>query len=359
MIDSAAVRNNPAPPTATRPAHGAAQALARPDRLAAHAQHAPRSDDHAPHGPLPDAQFIAGQDALRAYGHEAQQAGVLTFASQRSQPVTAKAGAVDAAGVIVGNTVYEVRPYTRPTIHHDNGFLQNPNDPSDPMPMPTRAPTQTEREYYRSEVVKATGGTVASRMPFSDRIDARLGLDNALPAYKHFLTGNGADRTFDYAAYLRDDPAGRQTAAAAVADIRTAADQLYPTLDRQVGKRPGDSLRFEVQGDPNSASYPKTEDWQKAIGGHTQWSSASVVVTRQKDGSLMAQADVTLRAEDRYNFNPGQKDIKTGVPDAQRGVLEQAGLAHQFTQRGQAAYSTSWTIGAPGAAGPLREGHSR
>lgn len=317
-----------------------------------------RGDEPAADGG-PELAFLSGQAGLRAFGHEAHQSNLLAFAGLRNRPADAKPADPMGSGVVVNGTVYEVRPYRKPTIRHDNGFLQNPNDPADPKPMPTRAPTEAERAFHRSEVIQATGGEVASKLPFADKADKRLGLDHALPAYRHFLTGNGADRTFDYAAYLRDDPSGRATAASAVADIRVAADQLYPTLDQKVGTRPGDSIRFQVQGDPTEARYPATEDWQKAIGGHTQWSSATVTVTRQKDGSLKAEADVTLRAEDRYNFNPGQKDIATGAPDAKRGVLEESGLAHQYTQRGEAKFSTSWTIGAPGAAGPATEGHRR
>lgn len=37
-----------------------------------------------------------------------------------------------------------------------------------------------------------------------------------------------------------------------------------------------------------------------------------------------------LHAEDRYNFNPGAHDIKTGIPDAANGVFEVTGLAQQY-----------------------------
>lgn len=99
--------------------------------------------------------------------------------------------------------------------------------------------------------------------------------------------------------------------------------------------------------------YPETENWQKAIGAHHIWSSSDITVTRLEGGRLMASANVTLTAEDRYNFNPGQDDIATKVPDSERGVLEESGLAHQFDQSGTAAFTTQWIIGEPGTSDPL------
>lgn len=357
LIDEIRKRANPvaqalnaiAHAAVARPATPQAQA---PESLAVNARAAAPRDD-----PSAEARFQTGQATLRSFGAEAQHNNMMLFAGRGDKPTPAKPADPKSPGVAVNGTSYKVGPYQKPRIHHDNGFLQNPNDPSDPKPIPTRPPTQQERDYYNRQVLEARGGNAASKIPFTDKLDSRLGLDNALPAYLHFLTGKGEDRTFDYGAYLKDDPAGQRTRDKSIADICTAADRLYGGLDHKIGQKPGDSVTFEVQGKPGSAAYPETEDWQKAIGGHTQWSSAKVTVTRQQGGSLKATADVTLRAEDRYNFNPGQADIKTGAKDSERGVLEQSGLAQQYTQTGEAKYSTSWTIGKPGAASPVKEGH--
>ena len=73
-------------------------------------------------------------------------------------------------------------------------------------------------------------------------------------------------------------------------------------------------------------------------------------MTRVETGELRASAETTVNFEDRYNFNPGQNDIATGVPDSERGVLEETGLAQQFDQVGQARLNTTWTIGKPESA---------
>jgi hypothetical protein len=52
---------------------------------------------------------------------------------------------------------------------------------------------------------------------------------------------------------------------------------------------------------------------------------------------------LTLHAEDRYNFNPNQHDIATGTPDADNGIFEMTGLAHQYDHFATLSRSVSWT----------------
>lgn len=94
----------------------------------------------------------------------------------------------------------------------------------------------------------------------------------------------------------------------------------------------------------NKGAYPVTENWQKAIGGHTIWGSAdvSVICDDKKTYFIMA---LTLHAEDRYNFNPGAADLATGIPDSANGRFELTGLAHQFTQYGEARRYAVWELG--------------
>jgi len=86
-------------------------------------------------------------------------------------------------------------------------------------------------------------------------------------------------------------------------------------------------------GSSSEFPYPATENWQKAIGGHTIWLSGNVIV---HEGTPLSkpkfELSMTLHAEDRYNFNPGQHDIATGIPDSDNGIFEMTGLAHQFEQ---------------------------
>jgi hypothetical protein len=77
--------------------------------------------------------------------------------------------------------------------------------------------------------------------------------------------------------------------------------------------------------------YPATENWQKAIGGHTIWLSGKAVVLQTNTSSDPTfKVVMTLHAEDRYNFNPGQQDIATGIPDSDNGRFAMTGLAHQY-----------------------------
>jgi hypothetical protein len=261
---------------------------------------------------------------------------------------------LNGATANVGGAEYEVGPPQRPTIQHDNGFLQNPNDPDDPNPMPTREPTDEERSFYASEVVKATGAGILTNVPGVENIDSRLGLDNALAGYRHFLTGEGEDFTFDYESYLEDDASGQQFKRDVTRDIQNAVNSVYADLPVELPDSAGATVSFPMHGEQPAGGppYPATEDWQKAIGGHSAWSNSEITLTRQDDGTIAARAVITLEAEDRYNFNPGQNDIATGAPDQLRGVLEESGLAQQFTQTGRSTFESTWTIGTPTPSAP-------
>jgi hypothetical protein len=100
-------------------------------------------------------------------------------------------------------------------------------------------------------------------------------------------------------------------------------------------------LPFEVTGGPIPCGsdvpvledlfpYAATENWQKALGAHSIWLSGHVTVSPGLAGELEYVATMTLHAEDRYNFNPGAKDIKTGIPDSANGRFEVTGLAKQY-----------------------------
>jgi hypothetical protein len=64
-------------------------------------------------------------------------------------------------------------------------------------------------------------------------------------------------------------------------------------------------------------------------------------------GKPRFEMDMTLHAEDRYNFNPGQADINTGTPDAANGRFEQTGLGHQYTNYGTLQRHVTWDQGSP------------
>lgn len=253
-------------------------------------------------------------------------------------------------------TTYRIDEPTRPNIRHDNGFLQNPNNPNDPNPIPTIEPTQSDIEFYESEKNKVKWAQRADNfnIPFRNEDNEARRLQNGIEAYRHFLEGNGADRNFSYDEFISEDSAGQTVLSNAIADTQRGAEQLYNQMVAENPGLAGQPITFDVTGgvitvgSSEEFPYPDTENWQKAIGGHSIWSSATVTVTpsTEPNGKPEFSMSYTLHAEDRYNFNPNQQDIATGQPDAIRGVqLEQTGLAQQYTQYATAERDVTWTQG--------------
>lgn len=253
-------------------------------------------------------------------------------------------------------TTYTVGDPTRPDIQHDNGFLQNPDDPNDPNPIPTVEPSQSDRDFYESELSKVTWAQRGDNfnIPFvDDPTDEARRLEDGIEAYRHFLEGNGADRTFSYEEFVEEDESGQTVLNNAIADTQRGAEALYNLMVAEDPSLAGQIVTFDVTsgvitvGSGEEYPYPDSENWQKAIGGHSIWNSATVTVTPSEDGGEpQFSMDYTLHAEDRYNFNPNQEDIATGQPDAIRGEqLEKTGLAEQYMQYATLEREVTWTQG--------------
>ena len=156
-------------------------------------------------------------------------------------------------------------------------------------------------------------------------------LSDALAAYRHYLYGKGAQRTFSYERYVTNDLSGKTTLANAIDDIEEGAEQLCKA------NFTGKTATFKITGTAIPCGkrhflafpYPMTENWQKAIGYHVIWLNGDVTVSllgAQPNFSMV----ITLHAEDKYNFNNGASDIATGIPDSANGELEAAGLANGY-----------------------------
>lgn len=174
----------------------------------------------------------------------------------------------------------------------------------------------------------------------------RPDLVEACRAYRHFLTGSGLARTFSYEAYVYNDDSGTTTLANAMLDIQDGAEIIWEA-DKTVSS-------FSLTGGQISCGantlfpYPATENWQKAIGGHVIWLSGDAKVADRK-GAKWLVLDMVLHAEDRYNFNPGAKDIATGIPDSDNGIFEITGLAKQYTQTATLKRRIEWQYGTLGS----------
>ncbi|TFW18574.1 hypothetical protein [Duganella callida] len=228
---------------------------------------------------------------------------------------------------------YTIGPPTRPPIKHDNGFLDA---------FPRREPTASDRLAYAKWVAMLEGSEALCSGATAKFVPACHGEDltDANGAYRHFLFGNGTDRTINYERFLQDDASGQQVVPNLLNDFVHCMEVI--------GK---DRVKFSVTSTPYSvgmggiASYPATANWQKAIGAHVFWVSADVTASANAKGEIIYSADLTIHMEDRYNFNPGMQDVATGIPDSANGRFEITGLAKQYTNYATVTRHVSWAEG--------------
>ena len=302
--------------------------------------------------------------------HEMKFSGALIAASLQRRPPVGAGTVSSGSGT---DTTYRVGEPARPPVQHDNGFLQNPLDRRDPKPQPTIAPTQADKDFYNSQnrnvdlaqtaisLGFGKDSSLPSWFPGSDTFEQNkhfLDSPDGLDAYEHFLEGGGTDRQFSYEKFVKDDPAGQVVLNSATADLQRGVEDMYSQMVARDPSLRDKPITFKVTGgaitvgdgtvaDGAKFPYPDTDNWQKAIGGHTIWSSGTVTVRppTAPGGKPQFSMNMTLHAEDRYNFNPKQADIETGAPDAVRGRLEQVGLAHQYMNYSTLDRSVSWQQG--------------
>ncbi|WP_142386828.1 hypothetical protein [Mycobacterium hubeiense] len=159
----------------------------------------------------------------------------------------------------------------------------------------------------------------------------RPDLDDATAMYEHYWDNDGKPIVFDYEEAYREDTGVRANVNAEIARAQRAAEDLV---------RAGNTS-FSMTGNASATKeYPVTENWQKAIGGYQQWSSADVRV----DGNKVTM-EVTVHAEDHYNFNRGETDIGTGTPDEVNGRFAEVGWAKPFDSSGSVTRTITWELG--------------
>lgn len=226
---------------------------------------------------------------------------------------------------------FKVGPPQRPDIKHDNGFLDKfkPESPS-------------VEDYVQLAEWRALleGSKLATKLGIKN-------LDDANDAYEHFLDGNGKDRKFSFDEYVKEDKSGKLTLENTIKDAQKHAEIIgQGRTDFQITSNPysaggNDKLNPDTARFP----YPTTENWQKAIGAYKFWTSSDVHVEMGADGKRHYRMEVTLHAEDRYNFNPGAADIATGVADSANGRFEITGLAKQYMNYGESKRVVEWVEG--------------
>lgn len=233
----------------------------------------------------------------------------------------------------------------------DNDFPASPDDPNAPTSSggyqigPPRPP---ELEWDEDYVYNSQQPTLADRLEYAKwRLKGEaaplLGLDDGARMYLHYMNNTGEDLDYDLAEGYSEDASVRNAVDRQIAQTAQGVDDLVASSGQ---------TQFQVTGPAQSSDpyYPETENWQKAIGGHQQWSSANVTV---ENG--IVTMEVTVHAEDRYNFNRGQQDIASGTPDDVNGRFTEVGLAQPFNSHGTMTQTISWPVGHPPASTQVGE----
>lgn len=250
---------------------------------------------------------------------------ILLEDAQKSEPHVAHITLVERSGK------FRLGEASRPLIGHDGGHLAT---------FGKREPTAKDRAAFAAGLALLEGSEALNNAQ-TGAITTFGDLADANAAYRHFLFGKGAKRKIDYERYIQGDAAGKQLLLNVLETFKVHAEIIGQ--DRE---------KFSITSEPfnvgNSttaiAGYPATQNWRKTLGAHFVWVSADVRVS-VVDRAIKYSATVTIHMEDMYNFNPGDKDMDTSIPDSINGRLETSGLAYQYLNYGTVTREVEWIKG--------------
>ncbi|SDG51642.1 hypothetical protein SAMN05216553_108445 [Lentzea fradiae] len=230
-------------------------------------------------------------------------------------------GATSLAEADVSNKTqdghYRIGPPDRPDIKFDEDFVYD-----------SKESTTGDHLDKAKWLTKLRGAQALGMMP------------DGTEMYEHYWKNTGEPKEFDYEKAYRDDSGIRQGVDSEITRAAAAAAELI---------RSGNT-NFPMTGHASVAQpYPTTENWQKAVGGYQVWSHSNVRVEGNK-----VTMEITVKAEDRYNFNRGQADIATGAGDDENGRFTEIGWAKPFDTHGTITRTVTWEVGPP-PAGPTGE----
>ncbi len=92
-------------------------------------------------------------------------------------------------------------------------------------------------------------------IPFRDEDDTARNLSNGIEAYRHFLEGNGADRSFSYDEFVSEDPSGQTVLNNAIADTQRGAEDLYNQMIARDPSLAGKPITFDICRAPANWFY--------------------------------------------------------------------------------------------------------
>lgn len=288
--------------------------------------------DDAPPMPQPQSQFAAEEMAdiqqhrtrVRVeLDHEIQliltQAGEIDRALADVMTMAAD-GAISDSGAtslaaadltqVTEDGHYRIGDPERPDIERDDDFAYDSKD------------SNWRDQLNKLEwLAKLRGAQIAGQLP------------DGTAMYEHYWTNTGEPKELDYEKAYDDDSGVRAGVDQEIVRAQAAAEELI---------RAGNT-NFSMTGQASAVPdeyYPQTENWQKAIGGYQVWSHGDVRV----DGDTVTM-EITVRGEDRYNFNGGQNDIATGAPDNENGRFTEIGWAKPFDTHGSLTRTVTWQLG--------------
>jgi hypothetical protein len=228
----------------------------------------------------------------------------------------------------------------RPEIDHDHGFLEGANGELDLSLM--------EEPTAQDYALLAACITVVETAEL-----LRPDLVDGTSAVRHYLFGGGSDYPIDLDRFFAADQGGAIIEQSVIEDAQTGAMSVHSehrmrdpeNLDNGDCHLDFHAWQPVVVGGDARYPYPATENWQKAIGGFSMWGGGSFDVTvNETADERHFNVSLTIEMEDMYNFNPGQGDIASGVPDEVFGRLQVVGLGHEFLSVGSTERQLSFTV---------------
>ncbi|MFF4103981.1 RHS repeat domain-containing protein [Streptomyces sp. NPDC001903] len=219
----------------------------------------------------------------------------------------------------VGDSYYISKPRP-PAVWYKDDFPYNPK----------LKPTFQDHVSWAKWDMMGVGGNLGSWFGFRD-------LTDAMPMYKNYRLNKGNPMEFDYEKALREEPGVAEDVATEIARAQKWAEAIQGDTGESSFDMTGNAVGIAKNGTPN---YPQTENWQKAIGEHRIWGSASV--TAKGDQFTMR---IVIHAVDRWDFNQDMQDIGSGALDSENGRFAELGWAKPFLTSGTATRDVSWTRG--------------
>ena len=199
---------------------------------------------------------------------------------------------------------------------------------------PTEPPMTFDEDFVYDPKAKATASDYADWVKWGAMLVAarvaRPDLKDATATYLHYRDGSGTDFDIDYEKAYKDDSNIQSGLNNEIASAEMAAEALATS----------GGAHFLMTGDAIRMGSPSTEDWQKTIGAHWAWGSATVDASCPKYTMI-----ITLHEKDRYNFNRGASDIATGLPDNANGRFAVLGWAKSFITNGKVVKKVTWEKG--------------